>query len=226
VKRIFLNASLYGQTKTNNTGQDPKKEPDMKKILIIAVSLLSAMAVSFGNPVLTRNNSYNRSVGKTEAAFHTIVVNDDVDVILVESDRSAVDIKGAGVGAEAVKFHVRNGKLYIGSKSGSLKDKVTVYVNVSRLASLEVNGSSRISNQGVLNSTILRVRVNGEALIDLKNYGEILFYSDDSIRLKFKKLVKRLAITLAAPARESFLQADEEMEMNFREQENNRSKVM
>jgi Putative auto-transporter adhesin, head GIN domain len=157
----------------------------MKKLIIMAVSLLSLNANVFADTV--KDNSPSMKSKANKVAFNKIVVNGDMDIVLTESDFVQVEIKGEQKTGKEVNYYLKKGVLYIDGSKGFGKTKPTVYIHVSHLQSIEVNGESIVSSNGRLASKTLKVVVNGEAKFDLKNYGEILFEAGEEIDLHFKK---------------------------------------
>jgi hypothetical protein len=157
----------------------------MKKLLILAVSVLAFTASTFAG-------TYNKIISTVlvkGVVYEMIVVNNDIDVVLTESPVNEIMVTGEEESVSLVKHHVKRGVLTIGSKKGSLKGKATVYISVSGLKKLEVNGKSKVTSQGTLNSKSLKVIVNGEAKFDLKNNGSIIFEADEDIDLNFEKWI-------------------------------------
>ena len=157
----------------------------MKKLFILAVSLIALTA----NTIAGTDNKIISTVLAKGVVYEMIVVNNDIDVVLTESPVNEIMVTGEEESVSLVKHHVKRGVLTISSKMGSLKGKATVYISVSGLRKLEVNGKSKIVSQGSLNSKNLKVIVNGEAKFDLKNNGQIIFESDEDIDLNFEKWI-------------------------------------
>lgn len=157
----------------------------MKKLFILTVSLVALTASTFAGT----DNKIISTVLAKGVVYEMIVVNNDIDVVLTESTVNEIMVTGEEESVKLVKHHVKKGILTIGSKTGSLKGKATVYISVSGLKKLEVNGKSKIISQGSLNSKCLKVIVNGEAKFDLKNNGQIIFESDEDIDLNFERWI-------------------------------------
>lgn len=155
----------------------------MKQFIIMAVSLLTLSAAGVAAPA-SKNYS---AVITSGTVYDVIVVNNDIDVVLTESPVAEIRITGEEKDVNLVKHQVKKGMLIIGSKMGSLKGKATVYVSVSSLKKLEINGKSFVTSNGALKSSKLMVVVNGEAKFDLRNYGDILFETDEDIDIHFEK---------------------------------------
>jgi Putative auto-transporter adhesin, head GIN domain len=184
----------------------------MKKIIIIAVSLLTVNAALFaGNSSVSPVTEYTKVIS-AKAPFYSIVVNNDIDVVLTEATDILIEIKGEEEGVKKVSHYIKKGVLYINSKQGSLKGRATVYVSVNGLQSIEVNGKSTISSKGVLNSSKLKVFVNGEARFDLKNYGQLLIEADEEIDLHFEKWIGLQEVAAITPNNADIKKADAAMD--------------
>lgn len=162
----------------------------------MAVSLLTITAGGFAGNGFQKRDTEKTMVANLKAPFTSIVVNSDIDVVLTEAADNRIEVKGD---ASNVNYFIKKGVLYIGSKQGSLKDKAVIYLSVSSLESIVVNGKSKISSAGFLNSSKLKVTVNAEAKFDLKNYGEILFEADEEIDLHFEKWMKLPGVAVIEP---------------------------
>jgi hypothetical protein len=155
----------------------------MKQFIIMAVSLLTFSAAGIAAPA----NKTISAVIASGTVYDVIVVNNDIDIVLTESPVAEIRVTGEEKDVNLVKHQVKKGMLIIGSKMGSLKGKATVYVSVSSLKKLEINGKSFVTSNGALKSSKLIVVVNGEAKFDLRNYGDILFETDEDIDIQFEK---------------------------------------
>jgi hypothetical protein len=197
------------------------KNIQMKKLIIMAVSLLTVNAALFaGNSSVTPATEYTKVIS-TKSPFHSIVVNNDIDVVLTEATDNMIEIKGEEESVKKVSHFIKKGVLYINSKQGSLKGRATVYLSVNDLQSIEVNGKSTISSKGALNSSKLKVVVNGEAKFDLKNQGKMLFEADEEIDLHFEKWIGVAEASIITPANEEIKAADSGIDAQFMKSINN-----
>ena len=83
-------------------------------------------------------------------SFNKIVVEGDIDINLSESTDRQIEISGDEKNVKYVSWKIRDGVLFLSSKSGSLKNKAKVSVNVSQLQALSVKGNSDVTSEGAL----------------------------------------------------------------------------
>jgi Putative auto-transporter adhesin, head GIN domain len=159
----------------------------MKKLMIMAVSLLTVNASLFAGISTVNPGTGHKATAAAKPPFHSIVINNDIDVVLTEATDNMIEVKGAAAGINMVNYYIKKGVLYISSRQGSLKGRATVYLSVNGLKNIEINGSSYLTSNGFLNSRRLNVVVRDEAKFELKNRGEILIEADSDIELHVKK---------------------------------------
>ncbi|WP_407520193.1 DUF2807 domain-containing protein [Lacibacter sp. MH-610] len=187
----------------------------MKQLIIIAVSLLSFNITAGAGSV---DNCMYRHIIKAKHSFQSIVINNDIDVVLTECPDAEIYVAGDKKDIAAVSYFVKKGILYIQSKSGSLKGKVTVHVPVSHLQLVEINGNSTVTSNGTLSSRLLKVVVNGEAKFDIRSFGKILVEADESIDVNFEEQNKQHVLPLhidSASLHEADLQMDAMLRKNI-----------
>lgn len=185
----------------------------MKQLIIIAVSLLCFNLVAGAGSI---DNCKYRYIIKAKHSFASIVINNDIDVVLTECSDAEIYVAGDRKDIATVSYFVKKGILYIQSKGSSLKGKVTVHVPVSHLQLVEINGNSTLTSNGTLNSRLLKVVVNGEAKFDIKSFGKILVEADESIDVNFEEQNKQHALPLHIDSA-SLLEADLQMDATLRE---------
>jgi hypothetical protein len=160
----------------------------MKKLIIMAVSLLTLNAASFASTIKENNPVFTKKVEK-KAAFQHIVINGDVDVVLVENDYVQVDICSEQNNNTSVSHYVNKGILYINRVDVSLGRKPIVIVAVNDLQSLEVNGDGDVTSKGSLRSSKLKLMINGESKLNVRNRGELMIESNSNIKLDIQKTI-------------------------------------
>ena len=155
----------------------------MKKITIITAAfiLIGGLSAFAGKkrPISTivQKEFYQLS-------FSKIVVENDIDLLLSESTDKEIEIWGDSRFTREVEWKIKNGVLYISSKAGSLKNKASVSISVNQLSSLSVTGNSDVKSEGALNSADLKIFVDGEGKIAIKNTGAINIERADFIDLE------------------------------------------
>jgi Putative auto-transporter adhesin, head GIN domain len=158
----------------------------MNKLLIAAVYLLCITATGFTSRDEKKDNS-SKTATKSIIAYQSLVINDDIDVVLTEADSTNISVTGTLKDIQSVSHFTKKGVLYVHSKKGSLRGKVTVHLSVNNLKQVEINGMSSVTSNGTLNSRKLKVRVNGEAIVHLKTFGKFVVEGDERFDLHFEK---------------------------------------
>ncbi|HSN61211.1 MAG TPA: DUF2807 domain-containing protein [Ferruginibacter sp.] len=165
----------------------------MKKKIIIYTALLFTITVTAfaqKEPGQVINNdplTYNKP-------FEKIVVEDDIELVLIESNEKQIKFEGSAVDLEKVNWSIKRGSIYLGSKLGSLKDKVKVILYVKDLKAIEINGNSVIKTSGHLSSKNLDIMMNGQAWVDILNAGKINVQRGEDIELNVRKKTKAVSI--------------------------------
>ena len=183
----------------------------MKHLIIIAVSLLSIGTLSYAGDVKKETSI----VISSKAPFDNIIISGDIDVVLTESSFVQVEVKGDEKAVNGVKHFVKKGTLYLSAAKSAPEAKPTVYIQVSKLLYLEINGKSKVTSNGPLNSSKLKVMINGDVQFRVSNYGDILVESDEDIDLQFEKWVEGHAAVSMKPNAENITEADLSMDVQF-----------
>lgn len=160
--------------------------------IIIAALMLTAGLSSFATE--KKANSLVTEKGFYQLSFNKIIVTDDIDIRLSESTDKVIEISGDSKYTQQVEWKIRDGVLYIVSKSGSLKSKVQVDVSVNQLSDLSVTGDSDVRSEGALNSAKLQVFVDGEGHIAIKNTGAINIEKADDIDLHVRRVAGKVKV--------------------------------
>lgn len=161
----------------------------MKKTILMAAAILfTAGAQLFAGD---KNNEKPSSLKTSyQLPFTKLQVKNDIDIRLVENTEKSIAFSGSDASIARVDWKIKNGTLYISAKKGaSLKNKVTITVNVSQLEALDIRGNSEVRSEGKLSSSLLKVYMDGSCTIDLKNKGAITIYNETDNELEVKKVV-------------------------------------
>ena len=141
----------------------------MKKIIAMAICILiTAFIAAFAaeKPIPQKQSDY-------QISFNRIVVYDDIDLQLEESDTKNIALTGKDADVQNIDWKIKDNVLYLQSKKGSLKDMVKAQVTVDQLKEIVVKGQSVVSSNGALLSPRLDVYVHSDCYVALKNTGEI-----------------------------------------------------
>ena len=148
-------------------------------IAILVTALITAFASE--KPLPQKQSDY-------QISFNKIVVYDDIDLQLEESDIKNIALTGKDADVQNIDWKIKDNVLYLQSKKGSLKDKVKVQVTVNQLKEIVVNGRSVVSSNGALLSPKLYVYVQSECYVALKNTGEIHVIEGADTEIKIKTM--------------------------------------
>lgn len=143
--------------------------------------------------LLVSNNSFASSVpakreSKTiqyQLGFSKLIVEDDINVVLVESTLKQMDVLGSEKELQSFTWSVKDGAMTISSKKRNHGEKITVTLYVQGLKELNVLGSSIISSLGHL-KTPLAVHLKDEACVALSSKESITVFRDYQIELNVK----------------------------------------
>lgn len=124
------------------------------------------------------NHLQNSILLKTVSIVYTskIIIEDDIDVTLHESDEKSIHLEGRKEDISAIRWRIKDGVLYLSSRSGSLKDKVLVTVDVSGLKQIEPNGASEVKSPAIFIRGPLDIYLNGSCYVNIKNAGKITLF--------------------------------------------------
>ena len=165
----------------------------MKKAIVMAAAILFTAGISAfasgKNPIVTsvKEISYQMS-------FDKIVVEDDIDLVLQENTNRLLSITGDEADIQKLEWKIKRNVLYIKSKGGSLKNKVTVKISVNQLKEIFIDGESALTSAGYLESPKLSVLVEGDGYVALKNAGSIYVQNGASTHFEVKKSVGDVVI--------------------------------
>lgn len=172
----------------------------MKKLFILALGLVLTGTTAFAS---SNPDSYSRPADNiSRDSYHTISVDNDIDLVLTESDLAGITVVANDKVKKDILVSEKNGVLIIKSKGRSLKNKAIVYVPVTNLKRLVINGSSHVTSSGFLNSAVLHINVNGEASFEIRNNGEVSFETDNDTEIHVDK-------QFVTPTQAALIHADE-----------------
>jgi Putative auto-transporter adhesin, head GIN domain len=166
-----------------------QKQKAMKRITFITAAFV--LATGFTASAGTNNETGNPAKVSLESSFSKIVVQDGIELRLTESTEKAMQFSGKETDVKNVDWRIKNGTLYIKSKKGSLKTKVSIAVSVSQLNSLNVMGSSDVIINGELQSKNLDVFIDAQnnkaGVIALRTTGAITLEQADGTEIEVRE---------------------------------------
>lgn len=165
----------------------------MKKLIAMATAILFTAGISAFAAGSNTGDAPDRRINY-QLDFSKIELSDDIDLVLQESTNKFIDVTGNEASIDQVDWKIKDGVLYIRSKKGSLKDKVKVTVSVNQLKRLDIYGQSVVNSIGQLNSAILRVTIDGDSYVALKNVGAIYILTSPNTKLDVHRLVGEVEV--------------------------------
>ncbi|MFT3682795.1 MAG: DUF2807 domain-containing protein [Ferruginibacter sp.] len=158
----------------------------MKLTAIITAFVLTATGFS-ATAAGTNNETGSTNKVSYQSSFNKIVVQDGIELRLTESSEKSMQFSGSDADVKKVDWKIQGNTLYIKSKKGSLKAKVTIELSVNQLKALHVLGNSDIISAGELKSNNLEVYVDGGGVIALQSRGSIYIEQASGTELDVKK---------------------------------------
>ena len=144
---------------TNNNNNLQTANQMKARFSLVALALVLMTTFSFGCTETNAAVCESRTTGN----FYGIILNGNANVILTQGETNSVRLEGDYQNVREVGTNVSNGALVI--ESGQLRN-VTVYVTMSDVSLLQVNGSGVISSKSILFSDMLLMKVNGNGTIN------------------------------------------------------------
>ena len=123
------------------------------------------------------------------SAFHKIVVNAPIDVVLVQNDTlKKAYIEGDEDMVPEVSITVSNGVMTIASRRQvSYRGKVQVTIAVKELTTLEINADAGVVSFSPLHSPKIMVDINGICDLHLKSTGKIFVKAAEGYDIKYHR---------------------------------------
>ncbi len=130
----------------------------MKTKLFFAALLLTitgyAFASSDSSELTTDLRNFNN--------FSGLILNTPANVILSQGETNSIRIEGEKNMVKDISTKIENGSLII---NGHNNHAVTIHVTVQDINLVEVNGDAKVYANGLINSDILLLKVNGSGSI-------------------------------------------------------------
>jgi len=160
----------------------------MKKttISIFAVFLAAIFNYSFGR---STHDSLTR-----EEPFYitTLVINADVTVVLVNSDKAMLEATGNNAFKQSIRLWKTGDTLLINSKKQKDFYDGTIYVPASHIRRIQVNSNAHVRSLFALEIPNLEVIVNGACDLAVSNIGEVSVTSTDNYSFQENRTVRSL----------------------------------
>ena len=150
----------------------------MKPKFIMTALLLCSLAFSAFAQKSKPSDPVSKLIRLNEG-YSSMVIEDDISVVLTESNSNEIIIKGEEKSVEKVKVEVDDGRLILSYVSAGVPAAVKVYVPAALLSRVNINGKSEVTSASTLNNPKLRVIVAGEGKVHLRSSGKVLVEGTD-----------------------------------------------
>jgi len=145
----------------------------MKPKFIMTALLLCSLAFSAFAQKSKPSDPVSKLIRLNEG-YSSMVIEDDISVVLTESNSNEIIIKGEEKSVEKVKVEVDDGRLILSYVSAGVPAAVKVYVPAALLSRVNINGKSDVTS-----ASKLRVIVAGEGKVHLRSSGKVLVEGTD-----------------------------------------------
>jgi len=126
---------------------------------LFALALVSMTTLVLG---CTSSNAASSEIRTVDQNFYGIILNGNANVYLTQGDYNAIRVEGMNQNTEDVNTSVSNGALVI--NAGALRN-VNIYVTMTDINLLQVNGAGIIRATSTLNSDMLLMKISGTGII-------------------------------------------------------------
>lgn len=150
----------------------------MKPKLFILVAALSTIGFSAVAQKAKYAEPVTRSIHLKES-FSSLVINNDISVVLTESSSEEIVIKGDESRIKKCKVQVDDGKLFLSYLQTNEKPDVQVYVPARFLNKVIINGKSELTSSSILSNAAIRVIIAGESKVHLRSIGKVTVEGTD-----------------------------------------------
>jgi hypothetical protein len=139
----------------------------MKKIFLAVTVMMLAIGTSAQN----KKESIIKKI-KASKEITSLIINDDVQVVLMNANTSEIIIEGQSAAVEKVVLTEKNGELTIGSAAFFTRP-VVVCVPANFISRVEINGDSKMISYQMLPIAKLDVIINGYCNLFIKITGKV-----------------------------------------------------
>jgi hypothetical protein len=139
-----------------------------KSVFFVAVALICALIMQQAHSMNDRpaNAAFSRSYIKT------LIINADVTVVLVNSDKISVEANGNTMFMDQVQVERSGDTVLINaSKRKDYTGKGVIYVSATQLRNIRINSSANVKTLNVLQLPKLDVVINGDCKVAVSNTG-------------------------------------------------------
>ncbi|MES2778172.1 MAG: DUF2807 domain-containing protein [Bacteroidota bacterium] len=146
----------------------------MKTILSALTGLiLTATTVTTANAAEVKANRYVLASKAVTQSYNSIVVRGNVDIILVQGTSNQMTMEGYQSQLENVTLNVHGNTLFVNTTGKEKGKNPVVYIPVSDLRFLTVQGKSTVKTLGYLQAKNTIIELAAECHVELKSTGNI-----------------------------------------------------
>ena len=120
-----------------------------------------------------------------QMSFSKLVVEDDINVVLIESIHKQIDVQGTLKDINSINWVIKDGIMKLSTKKRNVGERLTITLYVNGLKELTVFGKSIISSIGSL-STPINVHLLDEACLAISNKQAINVFRNYAIDVNVK----------------------------------------
>jgi hypothetical protein len=146
---------MKSQSKNNNL--QISQTMKTRFTLVALVLAMSALTIS-----CTSSSAASSEIRNVDQKFYGIILNGNANVFLTQGDANTVRVEGMEELTQDVTTSVSNGALII--NAGALRN-VNVYVTMSDISLIQVNGSGMIKATSTVNTDMLLLKISGTGII-------------------------------------------------------------
>jgi len=147
----------------------------MKPKFLFLCLLLSSIGLS---AFAQKTAPQDKKIHLTETTT-TLVVEDDITVILTDSKADYLSVEGD---PKAVLATIVDGQLTLSARKSYGGSNVTVYVPAGHLSKVFLNGTGNLTSSDVLSNQKIKIYLASEAKINVKSKGAVSVETQDDIQ--------------------------------------------
>jgi len=140
------------------------------------------LAVSFS--AFAQKSSVSDPVSKTvklDETFTSLLITNDLSVILTESASNEIVIEGDARDIKKVEVSIVDNRLVLASSRPQVRLDVKVYVPAAFLNKVYIDGKANLSSSSTLRNKNLRIFLSEEAIINVKSFGKVTVETSSEI---------------------------------------------
>ena len=145
----------------------------MKTILTALTGLILTATTVNANASEVNVNRYVLASKAVSQSYNNIVVRGNVDIILVQGTSNQMTLEGYQNQLENIVFNVSGNTLYVNTAGKVKGAKPVVYIPVSDLRYLKVQGNSNVKTLGYLQGTDMVIELASECHVSIKTTANV-----------------------------------------------------